>query len=170
MLWNTNSTARLRAGSNRQRGFTMVELMMVVLIAVIMMAFAIPAVNGALGNYRLHNSVASVTWAIQSARYQALMEGYPFQVAFNASNNTYQILSEVPPAVTFSNVGNSVPITSTAMVMNQNTTIQFTPMGYVTAPTGSLNNFTITAWGNTATIVVTNYGNITVTYGNHVYQ
>ena len=165
-----NLTARSCAGRRRESGFSLVQLVMVLVISLILMGFAIFAINGALGNYRLHNAVASATWAIQSARYQALMEGYPFEVAFNATTNSYQLLSEVPPASTYSNVGTSVPLSSTAMTINQNTTFQFTPMGYVTAPVGSLTNFTITAWGNTATIVVSNYGNVTVTYGNGVFQ
>jgi hypothetical protein len=46
-------------------------------------------------------------------------------------------------------------------------------MGYVSAnPATALTTtpMTITAWGNTATIVVSNYGNITVTYGNGIKQ
>jgi len=163
----------LRGGRRRERGFTLIQMVMVLLITMILMGFAIFAVQGVLGNYRLHNAVASATWAIQSARYQALMEGYPFQVSFNATTNSYQLLSEVPPASTFSNVGNSVPLSATAMALNQSTTYQFTPMGYVSAnPATALTTtpMTITAWGNTATIVVSNYGNITVTYGNGIKQ
>jgi flagellar hook protein FlgE len=145
----------------------------VIMIALVLMGFAIPAVSNAVGNYRLHGAVASATWAIQSTRYQALMEGYPFEVTFNSSTNAYQILSAATPGAptTFSNVGSTVPMSGTAMSINQTTTYTFTPMGLVTAnPATALSTspLTVTAWGNTATINVSNYGNITVNYGNGV--
>jgi prepilin-type N-terminal cleavage/methylation domain-containing protein len=171
-----NSTVKTGdANRRRQRGFTMIELVVVILIALILMAAGIPAVSSAIGNYRLHSDVASATWAIQSTRYQALMEGYPFEVSFNSSTNAYQISSAPTPGAptTFSTVGNTVPMTGSAMVLNETVTYTFTPMGLVTAsPATALSTspMVITAWGNTATIVVSNYGNITVTYGNSVFQ
>jgi prepilin-type N-terminal cleavage/methylation domain-containing protein len=160
-----------QSDARKQRGFSMLEIVVVLLIALVVMGFAIPQIITSLGNYRLHSAVSTATWAIQSTRYQALMEGYPFEVTFNASTNSYQILS-APTAVaptSFSNVGASVPLSGTAMSVNQTTTFAFTPMGFVTAtPANGLTNFVVTAWGNTATIVVSNYGNITVTYGNGV--
>jgi prepilin-type N-terminal cleavage/methylation domain-containing protein len=172
---NPNSTLKTGDRNRRQRGFTMIELVVVILIALIIMAAGIPAVSSAIGNYRLHSDVASATWAIQSTRYQALMEGYPFEVTFNSSTKVYQILSASTPGAptTFSNVGSSVPLSGSAMTMNQTVTYTFSPMGLVTAsPATALSTspMVITAWGNTATIVVSNYGNITVTYGNSVFQ
>jgi len=160
-----------RSDAQKQCGFTMLEIVVVLLIALITMGFAVPQIISSLGNYRLHSAVSTATWAIQSTRYQALMEGYPFEVTFNAATNSYQILS-APTAgapTSFSNVGTSVPLSGTAMSVNQTTTFAFTPMGFVTAtPANGLTNFVVTAWGNTATIVVSNYGNITVTYGHGV--
>jgi Tfp pilus assembly protein FimT len=175
VIGNEELYAQSRGGRRRENGFTLIQMVMVLLITMILMGFAVFAIQGALGNYRLHNAVASATWAIQSARYQALMEGYPYQVSFSATTNSYQLLSASTPGSpsTFANVGNSVPLSETAMTINQSTTYQFTPMGYVTAnPATALTTtpMTITAWGNTATIVVSNYGNITVTYGHGIYQ
>ncbi|MGB6544530.1 MAG: type II secretion system protein [Candidatus Acidiferrales bacterium] len=172
---NLSSAGRMSGATRRDRGFTMIEIVMVILIALIVMAAAIPAVNSAVGNYRLHSDVASATWAIQSTRYQALMEGYPFEVTFNSATNAYQILSAPTPGAptTFTNVGNSVPMSGSAMSLNENVTYTFTPMGLVTAsPATALSTspMVVTAWGNTATIVVSNYGNITVNYGNGVFQ
>jgi prepilin-type N-terminal cleavage/methylation domain-containing protein len=169
---------RLKSGPTtrkRQSGFTMLELVIVILIALIVMGFAIPQISGALGNYRLHNAVSSVTWAIQSTRYQALMEGYPFEVTFTSATNSYQILSAPTPGSpnTFSNVGTSIPLSGTAMSISQTTTYTFAAMGLVTAsPATALSStpLVVTAWGNSATIVVSNYGNITVTYGNGVFH
>ena len=56
----------------RQRGYTLVEVMMAALVGTILTAVAIPQVRPAVNNYRLRGAVASATWAIQSTRYQAL--------------------------------------------------------------------------------------------------
>jgi prepilin-type N-terminal cleavage/methylation domain-containing protein len=162
-----------RTASRRQRGFTMIEIVVVILIILLAMSFAIPAIITEVYNYRLHSAVASAIWAIQSTRYQAMMEGYPFEVTFDTSSNSYQVLSAPTPGAPtiFSNVGTAVPLSGSAMTINQAATFTFTPTGYVTAnPATSLTNFVITAWGNTATIAVSNYGSTTVTYGNGVYQ
>jgi Tfp pilus assembly protein FimT len=153
----------------------MLELSIVILIALIVMGFAIPAVTNLMYNYRIHSAVASATWAIQSTRYQALMEGYPFEVTFSASTNSYQILSAPTPGAptTFSDVGSAVPLSGSAMTLNQTTTYTFTPTGLVTAnPATALTStpLVVSAWNNTATIAVSNYGNITVTYGDSVFQ
>src|SRR5580658_1711934 len=66
----------------RVAGFTMIELVMVMLVAMVISAFALPIVSDVVNFYRLSSAVANTTWAIQSVRFQALMAGYPFQVTF----------------------------------------------------------------------------------------
>jgi len=150
----------------RQRGFTMVEIAVVLLVVSILMAFAVPQIRSAVNNYRLRGAVASATWAIQSVRFQSLMEGYPFQVTFTTGNSTtapsYQIASKPPGSGTFSNVGSSVPLSGQPVALNQNTVLQFTPNGVVTATTGALNNIQFTYQSLTKTITVSNYGNISI--------
>jgi prepilin-type N-terminal cleavage/methylation domain-containing protein len=149
--------------SNRHdmtRGFTILELIMVLAISSVLTAMAIPQVQSQIYNYRLNSAVAMAKWAIQSTRFQALMNGYPHQVAFNAANYNYQI-QNLPSGTTYQNVGSAVPLAGSPMTVNQNTTINFKPNGMVTATVGS-NVFTITYQGKTKTITVSNYGNVTV--------
>lgn len=145
----------------------MIEVIMALLIVFVLAAMAIPQVKSMVYTYRLQGAVASCTWAIQSTRYQALQQGYPYQVAFSSTANTYQLQSQAPPATSFSNVGSAVPISGVTVTMNQNTTLQFKPNGAVTATTGAL-NFTLTYQGKTATVAVSNYGNVSVTCNNNV--
>jgi hypothetical protein len=65
--------------------------------------------------------------------------------------------------VTFTNAGSNgaVPISGSAVVMNQNTTLRFKPNGYVSAPVGAL-NYTITYQGLSEQVCVSNYANIKV--------
>jgi len=151
-----SSTAK---SSGRARGFTMLELVIVLAIGSILTAMAIPQVRSGLYSYRLNSAVAMAKWAIQSTRFQALMKGYPYQVVFSAANTNYQI-QNLPSGTTYANVGSVVPLAGSPMTVNQDATINFLPNGFVTS---SVTSFTITYQGMTKTIAVSNYGNVSVT-------
>jgi len=156
---HTLLTQKLRA---KAPGYSLVELMMGLLIGTILTAMAVPQVTVIQNQYRLRGAVASATWAIQSTRYQALMAGYPYQVVLTKSTNTYQIQNLPPGAASYANVGTAVPLSGSDVSLNNDTTLQFQPNGAITATKGAL-NFTLTYRGNTKTITVSNYGNISVT-------
>lgn len=170
MIGHSNAFIYLVIAKNTKRngisGFSMIELVMVLLVSTVLSACALPIVVETLNAYRLRSAVASATWAIQSTRFQALMEGYPFQVIFTGGtggvNPSYQIASEAAPAVTFSNVGTSVPISGSPVVLSTPTTLQFKANGIVSATTGAL-SFQISYAGRSNTITVSNYGNIAIT-------
>lgn len=155
-----------RAGlSRKNRGYTMIEIVMALLIGSILTAMAIPQVKSGLYNYRLNSAVAMAKWAIQSTRFQALAKGYPYQVVFTASSVNYQIQDLPTGAASYQNVGSVVPLASWPMTFSQDTTINFLPNGFVSATVGG-NSFTITYQGTTATLTVSNYGNVTVSCSN----
>jgi len=141
----------------------MLEIVMVLLVITILFAMAIPQGRSIVNRYELEGAVASCTWAIQSTRYQALEQGYQYQVVFNSSAGTYQIQNEAPPATTFSNVGSAVPFSGRPVTLNQDTTLVFKPNGAVSVSTGAL-SFTLTYQGKTATVTVSNYGNVNVVF------
>jgi Tfp pilus assembly protein FimT len=134
---------------------------MAMVIGVILTAMAIPQVQSGIYRYRLQGAVASANWAIQSTRYQALMEGYPYQVVLTKSNTAYQIQNLPPGAGSYANVGNSVPLSGSAVTLGADTTLQFRPNGFVSAPVGAL-NFTITYKGLCQKVTVSNYANISL--------
>ena len=144
----------------KNRGYTMIEIVMAMLVGLILTAIAIPQVKSGMYSYRLDSAVAMAKWAIQSTRFQALKDGYPYQVVFTAATKSYQI-QNLPSGTTYQNVGTSVPLAGWPMTVSQDTTINFKPNGMVTATVGS-NVFTITYQGTTKTITVSNYGNVTV--------
>lgn len=132
------------------------------LVGSILTAMAVPHVTSIQNQYRLQDAVSSATWAIQSTRYQALMAGYPYQVVLTAATETYQIQNLPPGATTYANVGTAIPISGSNVSLNQDTTLQFQPNGAISATKGAL-NFTLSYNGNTKSITVSNYGNISVT-------
>ena len=148
--------------SARGKGFTFLEIALTITIALTMLAYGIPKMQTALYVYQLDAAADACAWAIESTRYQAIQMGYPYQIAINASNNTYQVLTDptYPVSTTFTNLGNVQPIVPTAVTMNTSNTIQFSPSGLVTAASGSTLSFTITYKGLTKTISVTSYGSV----------
>jgi prepilin-type N-terminal cleavage/methylation domain-containing protein len=150
----------LRAGL---RGFSIVELLIVMLVGLILTAMTIPQVKSGIYQYRLSGAVASSTWAIQSTRYEALVQGVQYQVVITKATNSYQIQSSADGGVTFTNVAgtSAVPLSGVATVLNQDTTLRFKPNGFVSAPVGAL-NFTITYQGLSQQVCVSNYANIKV--------
>jgi Tfp pilus assembly protein FimT len=141
-------------------GYSVIEIIMTMLVGTVLTAMAIPSVKVGMYNYRLNSAVAMAKWAIQSTRFQALMKGYPYQVAFDAASANYQV-QNLPSGTTYQNVGGAVPLAGWPMTVSANTTINFKPNGMVTVTVGS-NSFTITYKATTKTIMVSNYGNVTV--------
>jgi type II secretory pathway pseudopilin PulG len=146
----------------KKSGFSMIEVIFVLLVTIILAAIAIPGVGSIVNYYHLSGAVASATWAVQSTRYQALMAGYPYQVVFSKANSNYQIQDLPNGAGSYANVGGTVPLSGQVIALNQDTTLRFSPNGSVSAPTGAL-TFTITYNGVTKTITVSTYGNVKVT-------
>jgi Tfp pilus assembly protein FimT len=158
---SANSASGRHPGSSR--GFSLVELLVMLAIGTILTIMAIPSVSSGLRNYRIEGAISSVTWAVHSTRYQALMEGYPFQVVFSSAANTYQIQSSPTGfAGPYGNIGSAVPFTAYPMTLSADTTLNFRPNGFVQATTGGL-AFNIAYQGVCQKLTVTNYGNVSIT-------
>jgi Tfp pilus assembly protein FimT len=151
----------------------MLEAVLVMLIALLMAALAIPAGRSAIQSYELVAAVDSITGSIQGARYEAIMHGYQYQVDVNSGTNQIQVSSEIPPATTFSTTDSALPISSQPVTIGVGTAnssntghaiLQFKPNGAVVIASGQTAPMTatITLNGTTKTIQVSNYGSITV--------
>jgi Tfp pilus assembly protein FimT len=156
------------------RGFSLLELVLVVACALVLMAAAVPVIDSSLRQFALKSAVSAVTGAIQSTRYQAIFQGCKFQLAFNAATYTYTVSSAAAGAggtaclaapVAIANLTN-VPLPGRNITLNANVTMQFSPGGAVTLVGGGVIPNLILTQANVAspeTIQVSNYGNITVT-------
>ena len=148
----------------RSSGFTLLELTFVVMIGMVVTTISVPMTKSALKTYHLNTAVSSISGAIQSARYQAIMRGYHYNITFNPASQSYQLGSKVPPATSFLNVGSAVPWSSTGDVTMSGTatTLEFFPGGTVTATSGSM-TLSVGNGTTTKTITVSGVGNVTVT-------
>ena len=164
-------TSPLQRPPGPHRGFTLVELLVTLAVALILTAMAVPLLRSSMRDYQLRGAVSSVTGAVQAARYRALAAGYPFRLVLNKAAGTYLVQSEPPPAAAFSNIGNATPLSgsSVAAILNADTTLEFHPSGRVLCPVGTtdattgVTTLTLTLNGKTETITVSRYGNINVT-------
>jgi Tfp pilus assembly protein FimT len=153
---------RRRASSSS--GFSLIELMLTAIIALVLTVIAVPMFQSITGYMRLRAAVASVTGAVQTTRYNAIYNGYPYQVTFSKANQTFQVANEAGGATTFTDVGTAVPYTtSTKVQLNQDTVFQFRPSGVVNVTTGS-NVMTVSVGSKVATITVSGLGNVNVKY------
>src|SRR5258706_341422 len=96
-LQNNSANRASRKLLGRSRGFSLIEVLVIVAIGTILTVIAIPSISSGLRNYRLEGAISSVTWAVHSTRYQALMEGYPFQVVSADPIQTWEVPRRFPP-------------------------------------------------------------------------
>jgi Tfp pilus assembly protein FimT len=150
-------------------GYTAIQLLVTLAIAIVMFGMTVPLVRSTVASYQLRSAVNAVVGIIQTTRYQALYQGYPYKVAFSSANKNYQIssCSTCPGTQTYTNIGNAVPFTASSnfsgssVTLGADTTLQFNPSGNIVATTGST-TLTLTGNGTTETITVSKYGYVTI--------
>ncbi len=168
---STRRTFRARAS----RGFTLLELVLVVAVGMILSAIAIPIIGNTMRVYAMRSAVSSLTGAISSSRYQAIFHGCKSQVVISHATYSYQVQSEAPAfgaapgcAAAFTNVGTAIPLMGRGVALGADLTLTFSPGGSVISnPVASPITLTLTYPGFTTTvpaetITVSNYGNVTV--------
>ena len=156
------------------KGFTLIELVLVVAITLVIVAMAIPMVSNVTSYFKMRGAVQSVTGAVQSTRYQAIFNGCPYQIVLTAASSSYQVQNSCPSGTPFANYCTSgvaacpVPLSGsgTPITLDKDVTLTFSPGGKVTSATfpGGGITMTITYPGKTPEVIqVSSYGNIHVT-------
>ena len=74
--------------------FSLVELMVVVGLIAVLLAFGYPRLARLMAIYRLQGSAQTLALTLQKVRLRAIAEGKCFQVTFDGSAMTYQLLSK----------------------------------------------------------------------------
>ena len=159
-----------RSTLRNKSGFTLLELVVVVAIAMVLAAIAIPAITNSLRVFTFRSSVAAFTGAIQSTRYQAIYHGCPYQLSFTASTMTYTVASQTPTVVgsascltAMGTPSAAIPLPGRGVSLNQNLTLVFHPSGQVVATAGTLTPVLSYSGQPNETITISAFGRTYVT-------
>ena len=79
--------------SRNENGFTLVEMMIILVIIAILGALAVPNMNRVFSKNKLRASTTSVTSSLYLARMKAINEGEPYGVEF-FGDGSYHILKD----------------------------------------------------------------------------
>lgn len=168
------------------RGRTLLELMAVVAFISVVSAMALPLYQNTVMGFRLSAAAAAVAGAIQQTRYQAIMNGCYYTIAFTTASTTYQVqtqtISGTPPSCAtnadtspnFTNVGGAIPWTTGAgLSVLTSTTLEFGSSGIVGPPPSPATSplvpcaptcsFQLSSGNATRTVTVSGVGNVKVT-------
>ncbi len=145
-------------------GWSLIDILVAVSVAAIMAAMAVPQVQNVVRNYRLDAAVSSVTGAIQSTRYQAIMRGYPYAIEFDTASRSYQVLNKPPGATDFVTTGGPIPISGLdKATVSLAAGFQFNPQGTVVPTKGGGSSVQISNGSVVKTITVSAVGQVRVT-------
>ena len=75
----------------KDSGFSLVELCVVIAGAMILLVSAVPAYTSVVNSFRLVMSAGTITTELQFARMKAVSSNEAFQVRFNAAQRSYQV-------------------------------------------------------------------------------
>lgn len=151
-------------------------MLLVVAIVGLLLKISLPTIQNTILAFDLSAAGSTVAGAISQTRYQAIMIGCPYTIAFTAGSTTYQVQTEAisgtPPvcASSYSNVGNPISWSGEAGIsLVTSTTFTFLANGTVSATQGGSNcampcTFQLSnTQGSTNTISVSGVGYVKVT-------
>lgn len=75
-------------------GFSILELLVVIAMIGVIFATASPRMASLVAGYRLEGAAQNLALDLQKVRLRAIAQGKCFQVTFNTSDATYQVLSK----------------------------------------------------------------------------
>ncbi len=78
----------MRRHANPSRGFTLIELVLVMLIVALLLAVVAPSLGGLLRSQRLDQSARTVAAMLREARTHAAAEARPVRVVIDTEDNT----------------------------------------------------------------------------------
>lgn len=86
-------TAQKRQSSGNE-GFTLLELILVMVILSTVLAMAAPSLRGFFGSRKTHDEAAQLLSLTQFARSQAISEGIIYRLNFDTNERTYWLTSQ----------------------------------------------------------------------------
>lgn len=167
-LSERNNCRGLRSRPLRSRsGFTLIEMVLVVLVGMTMAAIAIPVLTKAMTNMRINSAVGQFSGAIASARFRAIKNSQQYTLVLTTPANTYVVTNTVT-----SQADSAVPLPSYITITGATgSTFTYTlcPNGIVYGAGGCSPNpntppaLSFTYQNRQINIAVSDVGNVTTT-------
>lgn len=79
---------------NKNKGFTLLELILVMLILSTVLAMAAPSLRGFFTSRKIHDTAAQILALTQLARSQAISEGIIYRLNFDTRERTYWLTAQ----------------------------------------------------------------------------
>lgn len=109
-----------------KRGFTIIELVVVLSILGVMLLLATPNIGRWLPRYRLRGAIRNVASTMQLSRMGAIRESRAWYIQFNTAAQTYTVFNSGPDAI----LGNVDDISISTTSLADYPTISFGDNGY----------------------------------------
>ena len=153
------------------RGFSILELMIVVTIGLILMGFSIPMIQSAMRNYTLNSAATNITRMMQLARYTAIQQGsnactvlagnmFGADADCDGALDPNAMAIALPSGVTMTGTGpatTGMNFSTAPVAVAAPFAITFTSRGGTTdSPTVDL--IYLTGWGNSTAVTVSGAG------------
>lgn len=123
--YSDSEQQRPRRTGERQRcgqpGFTVPELLIVLIVGAVLTAIALPMYNSAMLNMRMNSMVGAISGAVSRTRYQSIMSSKIYTLAITAPGNSYVVTD-----VTDGTAASAVPLPSTSIAVNGGTAATYT--------------------------------------------
>jgi prepilin-type N-terminal cleavage/methylation domain-containing protein len=161
----------------RQRGFTILEVLLVAVLIVILAAVAIPAIGRWLEEYRLGIATQQVADSLQMAKMRAVAQTRKTELLFDVAGNRLGVegtpLVELPGGVRFDAADTAIPPDTTVEMIGPVTfpalpengelrAATFTGRGLPDVEPGEDHAVFLTNTSGTRTVIMTSAGNIRV--------
>src|SRR3712207_4298785 len=124
-IMTANDKSRIRF----EKGFSLIELIIVCLVIAIMVTFSIPAIERNLRLYRLESAVGLVSDRLREARFSAVKRNRSVWVSIDATTKSIEIWST-------NDLGQPISLTNAVLLPRNialknpvNTTVTFTSLG-----------------------------------------
>lgn len=126
----------------KEKGFTLIELMVVVIIMGVVAAFSVPNFLRSLPTTRLNGSADDLRGKLMLARVRAIGEGVPYIARFTANGTSYTIVKDLNANGTIDNGEPTATHSYETGVSNDQipagnpSVVIFSPRGEATVPGG----------------------------------
>lgn len=169
LLARTDEDANVIRECARAKGFTLGELLVVLVVGTILTVMAVPILGTVMSSMRMNSMTNAISAAVGKTRYRALTSSQAYTLALKVPGNTY-IVTNVSTAT----ADRPVPLPSTSVLVNGGAnatyTYTFCPNGTVYGAGGACSNnpnlppaLAITYQTRQTNISVSMVGNVTTT-------